>query len=370
MRIFFYVQHLLGIGHLKRAATLARALRFAGLDVTLASGGPPVPGIDVTVQLPPARAADLTFKTLVDQNGRPLDAIWKRRRSALLLDAWRASAADALIVELFPFGRRQMRFELLPLLEDAKILARRPLVACSVRDLIQSNAEREDETLALAERFFDRILVHGDARLAGFERTFGHAGRLAGRLHYTGYVVDEAPPAGSAGTGEVLVSAGGGAVGRRLLETAILARPQTLVRDATWRIFAGINSTAADFRDLTRYAKPGLIVERVRDDFSGMLANCAVSISQAGYNTVAETLKARVRAVLVPFAGAGESEQALRARLLAERGAVEMLEEAALAPDTLAAAVNRAVRGPQPQAGIVDLDGARRTAELLRGWLA
>ena len=46
-RVFFYVQHLLGIGHLKRAATLARALAAEGLQVTLASGGAVVPTMTV-----------------------------------------------------------------------------------------------------------------------------------------------------------------------------------------------------------------------------------------------------------------------------------------------------------------------------------
>src|SRR5207302_7469266 len=144
--------------------------------------GAPTPGIDVDVQLPPASAADITFKTLLDETGQQVDDAWKRRRAAALLDAWRASRADVLLVELFPFGRRQMRFELLPLLEDAQRLKPRPLVVCSVRDMIQNRPEREAETLRLAERFFDRILVHGDARLAGFERTFGAAKQLGPRL--------------------------------------------------------------------------------------------------------------------------------------------------------------------------------------------
>ena len=42
-RVFFYVQHLLGIGHLRRAAVLARALAAGGFDVLLVSGGAPVP---------------------------------------------------------------------------------------------------------------------------------------------------------------------------------------------------------------------------------------------------------------------------------------------------------------------------------------
>ena len=98
-----------------------------------------------------------------------------------------------LLIELFPFGRRQMRFELLPLL-DAAAERQRPLVVCSVRDLLQPNPAREDETLERFERYFDRLLVHGDPRVARFERSFGKAARIAGKLHYTGYVVEEMPP--------------------------------------------------------------------------------------------------------------------------------------------------------------------------------
>jgi predicted glycosyltransferase len=82
MKVFFYVQHLLGIGHLKRAATLARTLREAGFQVVLVSGGAPVSGIPVDVQLAPASAADMTFKTLLDESGRPVDEAWKRSRAA------------------------------------------------------------------------------------------------------------------------------------------------------------------------------------------------------------------------------------------------------------------------------------------------
>ncbi len=358
MKVFFYVQHLLGIGHLKRAATLARALRAAGFEVTLASGGAPVEGMAV-LQLPPASSPD--FKVLLDEKGNPVDDAWKKRRRAALLDAYRSSKADILLIELFPFGRRQMRFELLPLLEAAQ--AR--LVVCSVRDLIQPNPAREDETLQVFERHFDHVLVHGDPRVAPFERTFGRAADLAGRLHYTGYVVEEPAAQGDAGAGEVLVSAGGGAVGRRLLETAAAARALSSLRDRTWRVLAGINA-----KDMRSLKSEGVIVEQYRNDFTLRLKNCVLSVSQAGYNTVMETLQAGARAVLVPYAGGGESEQTLRAKLLAERGLVEVVEEGALVPATLARAVDRAAARPRPAPGAVDLGGARRSAELLREWAA
>jgi Predicted glycosyl transferase len=76
-RVFFYVQHLLGIGHLRRAATLARALSAGGFDVLLVSGGAPTAGLALGGarfhQLPPVRAADQGLRELCRLDGTPLD---------------------------------------------------------------------------------------------------------------------------------------------------------------------------------------------------------------------------------------------------------------------------------------------------------
>jgi len=378
-RVFVYVQHLLGIGHLKRAATLARALAAQGLQVTLASGGAAVPGMTVdrvtSVQLPPASAADMTFKSLVDQAGRAVDEAWKRSRSAALLDAWRAADPQVLVLELFPFGRRQMRFELLPLLELAASAPRRPVIACSVRDILgeAKSAERQQETLELVQRYFDGVLVHGDPSVVAFERSFPLAPRIAQKLHYTGYVVEEpAAHASRDGQGEVVVSAGGGAVGAALLEAAIAAKPLTGARDRTWRVLAGSNLAQPAYERLAQQAQRagGVVLEKSRPDFAVLLANCALSISQAGYNTLLETVQAGARAVAVPFAGGAETEQALRARCFAERGLLEVVEESALTPRSLAAAVDRAAQRPAPARGGINLDGARTSAALIARWAA
>ena len=364
MKVFFHVQHLLGIGHLRRAATLAQALRAAGFEATLASGGMPVQGIPV-LQLPPA-ASDASFKRLLDERGRPVDDAWQARRREALLAAWHASDADVLMIELFPFGRRQMRFELLPLLEAARARPRKPLVVCSARDLIQWRPTREPEMLDTFERYFDRLLVHGDPAVARFN--FGLAAKIAGKLHYTGYVLNPVEKT-EVGADEVLVSVGGGAVGRPILEAALAARPLTSLRDRPWRLLAGINAPEEHLASLRSRATPGVTVERAREDFTARLASCVLSISQAGYNTVMETLAARARAVIVPFAGEGEAEQTMRARLLVARGLLEMVEEEALNPRSLAAAIERACARPRPGPGGIDLDGAAASARLLRRWL-
>jgi predicted glycosyltransferase len=245
-----------------------------------------------------------------------------------------------------------------------------------VRDVLgQQDPVRQDEMLEVFERYFERVLVHGDANFLAFDRTFRHAARLGERLRYTGFIVDRARgPQSDSGAGEVLVSAGGGAVGVKLLETAIHARPLSRLSSRTWRVLSGVNLDAAMFDNLARLAeqagKGGIVVERSRSDFRTLLQNCAVSVSQGGYNTVMEILDCGARAVLVPFAGGKETEQTLRAHLLAARGRIQFVAEDALTPPGLAAAVDRAESGPAPGRSDVDLDGARRSAELILQWTA
>ena len=384
-RAFFYVQHLLGIGHLRRTAMLANALAATGVDVTLASGGRPVQGLRLDdvhfVQLAPAAAADFTFKPIVDSRGMPVDDEWKSRRRAHLLDAWRTSDPHIVIVELFPFGRRQLRFELIPLLDAVTGAERRPFVVSSVRDVLgsgQRNPVRQDEMLGYFERYFDRVLVHGDPSVIPFGKTFRHSNKIEEKLHYTGYVVGGgAPHAGRRvadlrSDPEVIVSAGGGVVGMRLLETAINARALSTLASARWRILCGVSAPAADLDRIAAMAQSigngKIVVERAREDFPELLAECAVSISQGGYNTMMDLLTAGARSVVVPFAGGGEIEQTLRAQAFRELGLVEVVAEEALTAQALAAAVDRAASGSRPDSRRVDMRGAERSAELLGAW--
>ena len=80
-----------------------------------------------------------------------------------------------------------------------------------------------------------------------------------------------------------------------------------------------------------------------------------------------ETLHAKCRAVIVPYAGGLETEQTLRARLLAEKGVLQIADEDGLTPETLAAKADMALNGPPARAEI-DVNGAAKTIELLKKW--
>lgn len=378
-RVFFYVQHLLGIGHLRRAAVLARALAAGGFDVLLVSGGAPVP-LDVgrarLHQLPPVRARDEGLRELSRLDGAPLDEAFRAARVRELLGVLAAEAPQVLITEQFPFGRTQLRFELVPLIEAARAMRPRPLIVSSVRDVVRRSVspQRVAETI---ETFtaFDAAMIHADPGLVSFDRSFAGWGQVKSRAIYTGYVAEAdlaARPGDAgqdAGKGEVIVSVGGGAVGAPLLKTAIAARPKSPLADRTWRLLVGANLPADEQRGLG--GGEGIVIEPARADFATLLRNATLSISQAGYNTVVETLCCADRAVLVPYGTARETEQTDRAQALADRGMVAVVPSRALSPESLAAAIERTLAGPSIRSfPPCDARGAAAAVDWLRQRLA
>ena len=376
LRALFHVQHLLGIGHVMRVAQVARESAAMGLAVTVLSGGGRL-GLDwggaEVRELPVARARDGSFKVLVDDADRPLDAAFHERRRALVLDAFERIQPHVVLMESYPFGRRAFRGELDPLIAAAHRRPPRVPVLVSIRDILvaKSNPARYAEIAERIRRDIDAVLVHGDPSLVGLEESFPAASAIADKLRYTGYVTDARTTKAEAslsgvGRGEVLVSAGGGAVGGVLLRAALNARPLTSVRDRVWRLIAGPNLPQAEFDDLASKLSTGVILERFRPDFQSLLWNCRLSLSQAGYNTVLDVLRTGARAVVVPFATGGETEQALRARILAERGLVQVVDAEALSgpegPGLLAQAIERALASSAPKLGVLNLDGARQAA--------
>lgn len=372
-RVFFYVQHLLGIGHLARASRVADALVEDGFDVTTVTGGISVPGFPregvKSVVLPPVVASTVGFSGLADENGNAVDQQFLDNRRDLLLRALAAMTPDVVIIEAFPFGRRQMRFELLPLLDAIKAASPRPKLMTSVRDILQQNRKpgRDEETVALLKDHFDRVLVHGDPHFVRLDETFPLAAEIEDKIAYTGLVA--APPAPEPSEiFDIVVSAGGGAVGRDLIGAAIGAA-KMIATDRRWCLIAGPNLPESDFRDLAMDVPANVDLVRFRKDFPSLLRGAELSVSQAGYNTVCDILSARCRAILVPFTTGGETEQSVRADRLERLGLATALPETGLTAGMLAAAIEESLANPKPQSHGLDINGAQATARMIREML-
>ncbi len=369
--VLFYVQHLLGIGHVVRSSRIARALQRAGLQVTVAYGGAPVAGIDwggaKITQLPAVSSGPEGFGNLIGADGDPVSEAAKDQRKAQLLELFSTLQPEILLVEAYPFARRIMRFELLALLQLAREATPRPLIVSSIRDILQEGRkpERITETRELVERYFDAVLVHGSEDFAPLGLSFPEADLIADKLFYTGWVGPDAAPAPTGEEYEVIVSAGGGAVGAALFEVALGARAGPAFAEGKWLVVTGPNFAEGSFRALRQKVPSFVTLERFRADLPGLMKTAQVSVSQAGYNTVADIQSAGCRAVLVPFAEGGETEQTRRAEILEQQGRAVVLHQTDLSVASLTAAITGALNLPKP-APSNRMDGAANSAQILQ----
>lgn len=369
--VLFYVQHLLGIGHLARASRISEALSEDGYEVTMVTGGMPVQGFPSAtlshITLAAIASRDAQFSGLVDAHGTPIDQAFKDRRRQQLIDAYLAVKPDIVLIEAYPFGRRQMRFELLPLLEAMHAAKPRPRIYSSVRDILQARPKsgRDEESAALLNKWFDGVLVHGHPDFVRLDETFPLAGEIADKIIYTGLVAAPNTAPRQQSNYDIVVSAGGGAVGADLVHAAADAArrlPQVL----RWCLIAGPNMPQDDYDRIVESAASNVDVHRFRADFQTLLNSAELSVSQAGYNTIGDVLNAGCRCIVVPFTSGGETEQEVRADRLVRRGLARAIHQQDLTAEKLADEIAQALAQPKVADHGLDLGGASRTAAILR----
>src|SRR5262249_21602492 len=201
------------------------------------------------------------------------------------------------------------------------------------------------------------------------DETFASAKDLPCETHYTGFVMQAAPPRRRlAGAPRIVVSIGGGRVGGELLECAIRASA-VVERSHPHRMLAYSGPFASE-ESWLRAAEaadqsPCVTLERFNPRFLDCLADADLSISMAGYNTCMNLIATGVRALVYPFTGGDNEEQSTRARKLQQLGAVEVLEGIDLTPETLAQRIVHSLNSPLPEGVSLNTNGVARTAELL-----
>lgn len=366
-RILFYVQHLLGSGHLLRACLLANYLAEQGFAVTLVSGGMDLPkwtdGKKFRfVQLPPLQSPDAKLDRLVDQEGAPPTPLFLNERRQQLLHLFQEINPDILITETYPFGRGSLRFELEPLIQLAT--THHCLILSSIRDVLNPpDPEKKLTRILTALDDYHGVLVHGDQNLIPLEASFPATSQIQDKIHYTGYVAQtQIPLYGQQRQPEIIVSAGGGRVGEALWETAWDVATTWPDENLKWRFLIGQNLYFSKKSHADR-----LVVEPNRPDFLALLAKAKLSISQCGYNTAVDLFLTRTPAIVVPFVGpGGEAEQTIRAHYLEKAHWCRVLPETNLTHAHLNNLIQSTFQDPYPQPnGDIDLNGRQNTALII-----
>ncbi|HEY6748811.1 MAG TPA: glycosyltransferase [Mycobacteriales bacterium] len=378
-RLLFYCQHSLGLGHLARSLRLAEGLadRF---DVLLLNGGrfpagTRVPAGVAVLNLPPLgqAGADLISR---DPAYSVEEACAERRR--LILDALDDTTPAVVLIEMYPFGRNKFEFELLPLLDAVAALGdRRPRVVSSLRDILVQRPvgqERHDErAVTRLNASFDAIVMHADPAFATLEDSFHPATPLRVPVHYSGFVAPPAPAPADLPLARLIVSAGGGMVGEPLVRAAVEVHRDLFIRTGLrTTAVAGPFLPAPVWEWLQDQARHSPVLDAVRrvDDLAAEIGRSALSLSQGGYNTTMDLLRAGTPAVVVPYAAGTEDEQTRRTARLADLGALRMLPARELESRERLLELLVAAAASTPAAVPLDLSGAETTARILAAEVA
>ncbi len=387
-KIMFYCQNLIGIGHVVVSTEIIRSL-VKDFKVCLIDGGERVQGFEIpptveTVNLPAIRSEN---KQLASADpSLSLEEV-KDLRKGKILEVFDRFEPDCLITECFPFTKRKLLFELVPLLERVRGTGGRTKTICCLRDIVIMSKkayskrwiEKEAIICGLINQYFDSIFVNSDPKFQRLEENFSRVKDLACDIYYTGYVA-QSPPENQEPTAEdvaslstqepmIVVSVGGGRMGYELLETIVKSSP-ILEKHLPHRIqvFTGPFIPESEFAQLQQAAwgRANITIRKFTPNLLAYMEKADLSISLGGYNTTMNVLRTGVKAMIYP--STRKREQLMRTQKLEKLGIVQMIRPDDLDPPHLAKKIiNWLNQEPAKSADkSFDLEGAPKTASLLK----
>lgn len=382
MRITYYCQHVLGIGHLHRSLEICRTIAHEH-EVTLILGGPEadINSTGLSILHLPGLQMDQNFQNMVPCTaGRQLEDV-KRERVELLFSHFNKYRPDIFITELYPFGRKAFRFELDPVLSSIQSGSLpRCQCYCSVRDILvekqQGREKFEKRVVQTLNDYFSGVLIHSDPSVLMLEKTFGLVEDITIPLSYTGFVSksDSSLPDQqirqkmglTPDTSLIVASIGGGNVGGELLQAVIEASgffPAS--KKFHLQIFCGPYCNHDLYEELLARSSENISVDSFSDIFPEWLEAADLSISMGGYNSCMNVLKAGVPALIYPFKQ--NREQAMRGLALEKTGNIRLITEQDLSPKVLIDKIT-SMLGSDRTPTSINLDGASQTLNQLNHW--
>ena len=380
LRVFIYVQHLSGVGHMVRCQQIGLALAEQH-HVLILDGGRAIP-------FPPP-LEPVSVPALVRRSGElvPLDGALDlpqafELRQQQLQAMLSAQCPDVVLVEHFPFSKWELAEEIQTLAECARQVNPAVKIIASLRDVSlrtrhEARDDYEQRVLQYLQQQFDGLLVHADPKLCQLGDYFSASTQIEVPVFHTGIVAAGVEPLDGetkrrvAGAGEYLVaSIGGGADRGQLLLRVVRAWHQLVAAGETGRrrllLFCGLDGCPPSTAELVE-SEPSIVMMGFDPDFKRWLLGATLSISCAGYNTCANLLMTRTPALLLP--NPAMSDQLERTRLMTDSGVAVGVPTVSESEDRLAALILANLDRAKTTHNI-RLDGAGQSARCIERWVS
>lgn len=384
MRIMLYSPDSYGLGHIRRSISIAntvleRAPHASGLIVT---GAPRAHMLHYPESCDYVKLPSMTKDDDGHYVSRELQMTTENTvnfRAGMI----RLSAANfkpsVLVVDHSPLG---LGGEILPTLQHLEARHPETLRVLGLRDVIDEPQRvradwRRDGVIEALDRYYDLILVYGQRDLFDPIEAYQIPESVARKMVFVGYLPRNgqhtAPPQlhtqYASRTGKlVVVALGGGGDGDVLLRSFVRgyqqlgAEPPFDVVAVTGPLMSPRKREA--FKSDAQH-QTGLTILEHTPEMPDLIEAADFTVSMGGYNTICELACVGARSLIVPRSNP-RREQLVRARLLAERGVLNYLDETNPDPSHLMRLVIEGLSAPRPVVGWgLDFDGLQRVADQL-----
>jgi predicted glycosyltransferase len=302
----------------------------------------------------------------------------KALRASLILKAADVFNPDLFLADHIPGG---VWGELLPTLRLLK--ERGAFTALGVRDILDSPgvtqaAWKSKGFYEAIEWYYDKVLIYGCPQVFDTVTQYGlDTPRLAEKVRYCGFVCSDEPYATCERMRSelrvskdrlVLITAGGGYDAFPMMQACLRAF-RLFGKNLPFEVLLITGPLMAPEQQeelRSQAASLGVWVRtRVEDSLSYINAADLV-VTMAGYNSLCEILRLKKKALVIPRDGPS-AEQTTRARILAERGLIDVVYMSEYTPQFLADRITADLaRTDLPsEQGAIELDGAREAAARL-----
>ena len=372
-RILMHSHDSFGLGHLRRTLTIAERLArdIEGACVLVTTGSPCATHFELPGGVDVLKLPSVTKDgggAHVPRGLSSLDLVDRLRRNVLreVLDSFKP---QLLIADHQPVG---LRGELMDVLLECRrsgvrtVLGMRDIIDEPERVAVEWSTAENRRAL---ESLYDRVVVYGSPEVFDARFEYPLPPELKQRIEFVGYVARTVPDRRNAANlrPQVLVTLGGGEDGedRAMADLEALGDRQT-PWDST--LVLGPLMDRQRGRHIKRTARrmPGVRVRSYYSDLPRLLTESDAAVSMAGYNTVAEIMATRTKALLLPRTHP-RREQQIRAQRLEELGLALTVHDDS--PEKLYEAVSRTLSFRPNWGRLPPLDGDLRMSGLVRGLL-
>jgi predicted glycosyltransferase len=376
-RVLFYVQDSWGLGHIQRVAKLARALQDAAQCVLICGhreAGWVIPERCEYVRIPTLNVPLSKGANFFWGPQSPFDlsvesAIEMRRE--LIRSTIRAFDPDVFIVENRALGMSDELMGIIDQTKAARLFLTRGIMTDPrrVHRSFLSSAQKQ----AIRE-IFDAVIVAADQKVWDVAKEYDLSDDIAAKLHYVGYLSEPVDQAdidalrAERGVADVqtwvVCSAGGGALGERLVEEfkTVTAGLPNLVAD----VIHGPHSQLGWPTQLAEVIEERGIRVHKESRVLPRLHAAADLVVCPGGSSLLEVMEGGAPIITISVQPDKDDDQSLLSSRLARYHPITIIENYQDLGKALTAALSRpAVRTPARQAGLLDFDGLDKATKFI-----